>query len=231
MIVWQGPSLIDAQEVVAILTGLGTPSQNSKTGTMAQLWILPATISPVKANRTGLDYSVCGDCPLRGHHGEQRRCYVNLGRAPLAIWNKWWADGYEYWDGSPIKRHRSVRSVRLGAWGDPAAIPIITLKLLTAEFGDWTGYTHQWKNLPRHWGSLLMASTETAEETTVAQAKGWRTFSTEESPDDILCPATNGETQCIDCRMCKGTASNAKSIYIPPHGSGKRHFNTETQTA
>lgn len=66
-VLYEGPSLIDGGPIVAIVTGVGSDkSANVKTGTMLQTWILRTDVSPQTAVDTGLDYSICGDCPARG---------------------------------------------------------------------------------------------------------------------------------------------------------------------
>ena len=71
VVVYEGPSELNGAPIVAIITGLVTPSTNTKTGPMAQLWILDATTEPHVAVKTGEDESVCGDCPARN-----KWCYV-----------------------------------------------------------------------------------------------------------------------------------------------------------
>ena len=65
--------MLNRAPIVAILTGLRSPSANRKTGAMAQLWILSADESPVDASQSGADASVCGDCPLRWYAARARK--------------------------------------------------------------------------------------------------------------------------------------------------------------
>ena len=65
-ILFEGQSMIDGQDIVMIATGFDKGSKNSKTGSMIQTWILCKDIDPREANKLGLDYSICGDCKLRG---------------------------------------------------------------------------------------------------------------------------------------------------------------------
>ena len=55
MIVYEGPSRIDGEPIVAILT---LKSSNSKTGNMAQLWILRQDQHPQDAINSKNDYSI-----------------------------------------------------------------------------------------------------------------------------------------------------------------------------
>lgn len=63
LIAYQGPSRIDGQPVVMIVTGEKGDTANEKTGPMAQSWILRADMSPALAINQGEDKSICGSCP------------------------------------------------------------------------------------------------------------------------------------------------------------------------
>src|SRR5213083_2227645 len=90
-VVYSGLSRFDDKPIVAIVTGLRRQSKNVKTGPMAQLWILRADINPLEAINTRQDYSICGDCQLRGSYpdGRGRACYVAVKNAPLAVYRKY----------------------------------------------------------------------------------------------------------------------------------------------
>lgn len=220
MIIYDGPSQLNGAPIIAVVTGIDSPTQNRKTGKMAQLWILPRDPAPTDAVQSGADASVCGDCPLRG-----ARCYVNLGQAPLAVWRKYHRGGYAEAEPADVLPRGRVRKIRLGAYGDPAALPRRVLVQLVQGWSGHTGYTHQW----RHRGALqdlLMASTETASESYDAQRLGWRTFSTSsDSPNSIECPSDSHGITCEKCGLCDGTRSGSvRSIYITPHGPGASKF-------
>jgi hypothetical protein len=82
-ILYRGPSEIDGQPIVAIAT---YSNRNTKTGQVVQTYILREDINPLEASKTGQDYSICGDCPMRGDVttdparkiAKNRKCYVNL---------------------------------------------------------------------------------------------------------------------------------------------------------
>ena len=65
--------------------------------------------------------------------------------------------------------------VRLGTYGDPAAVPASIWSDLVAYSDGHTGYTHQWRTSPGLRG-LCMASVDSEEEAIEAWALGWRTF-------------------------------------------------------
>jgi hypothetical protein len=125
--------------------------------------------------------------------------------------------------------------VRLGTYGDPAAVPLPVWQALVAQAAGWTGYSHQWPTLTEGWQRLLMASVDSVEEMDEAHEQGWRTFRVGSEPVrgvEINCPASKeyGErvgkrVQCIDCLLCMGgTSRSGKSIQIAPHGTGAKHY-------
>ena len=58
-IIYQGESLIDNKNIVVIYFN---GSKNTKTGNMAQTYIIRSDIDPLLASKTGEDYSICGNC-------------------------------------------------------------------------------------------------------------------------------------------------------------------------
>lgn len=233
-IVWRGESefLIGAP-IMAIVTGLTRPSMNPKTGPMAQLWIVRSDMSPLEAIGRKADYAVCGDCPLRGD-GTHRACYVSMKNAPLAIYRA--ADSYPIMTPAEVNaiiRERGL-SLRLGAYGEPTAIPLNVIQEL-AEGVRTTGYTHQWMTKSSY-RPYLMASVDTPEQAERAHMSGWRTFRTRTTDEplrdrEIICPASDEggkRTTCEKCTLCNGTTKDdrRKSIAIIAHGNGKVHFLT-----
>ena len=73
---YRGPSLLDGVPIVCKVTGTQRPSDNDKTGTMLQQWILLADVHPYEAVKTGQDESVCGECvhrPAKQEEGKRER--------------------------------------------------------------------------------------------------------------------------------------------------------------
>lgn len=233
-IIWQGESLLDGSPIVVIAIGFDTASSNRKTGDMIQTYIIRQDISPTDAVQSGADFSICGNCVHRGtvtrDKGKTRNvgrtCYVNLGQGPLGVYRAFVRGSYPEWDGQGV----TGRIVRLGTYGDPAAVPVHVWTSLLEGAAGFTGYTHQWRD-PR-FASLrqyCMASADSPEEAAVAQGKGWRTFrvSLDQSRDprrsgEALCPASaeaGKKLTCATCLACNGTATARRgSIYIPAHG-------------
>lgn len=224
MILYRGPSEIDQRDIVAIATGWDArTSKNTKTGPMVQVWILDATVSPVSAVMTGADQSICGSCKHRGPLGS-RSCYVNIGKAPSNVWKKFMKGGYPVCH--DLRAFGADRVIRVGAYGDPGAVPSAVWGNLLANSKGWTGYTHLWKSRPdlRVW---CMASVDSLAEQSIASKLGWRTFRTTRKllmrPTEIFCPASEEmghKTTCHQCQLCNGSENTAKSIAILMHGAG-----------
>lgn len=233
-ILYRGPSMIDGAPIVAIAV---TRSGNVKTGNMVQTYILADTVDPVTASRTGADAAVCGQCPQRPILGGA--CYVTLAHGPLQVWKKLLRGGYP--PVSTVAEVHSIgagRMVRLGTYGDPAAVPVAVWQHLTAYAAGRTGYTHQWADMDAHRAlfmrQLVMASCETEDQADTARAMGWRTFRvrTDAQPvtrGEFVCPASEEagkRTTCAQCKACDGAERGARkaSPVIIAHGSKARRF-------
>lgn len=227
MILYNGPSRIDGQPIVAIATGHDRPSKNSKTGEMVQVWILHRDQSPVSAVMTGADLSICGNCRHRGTLGN-RTCYVNVGKAPSNVWKAFQKGNYQTVDN--LIGFGMGHTIRIGAYGDPAAVPSQVWHKLVMRADGWTGYTHYWKLRPSL-KNILMASVDTQDEYVLAKRLGWRTFRVKpiHEPNvlaqEIVCPASEEaghRTQCASCLLCNGHRGDGrKDISILAHGVQK----------
>lgn len=229
VILYEGPSQLNGQPIVVIVTGLSKRSVNSKTGDMLQTWIMPAgEFDPLTAAQSGEDESVCGDCKMRPFN--KGPCYVNLGQAPRNVWLAYKANAYPR-SLIPASLGRG-RFVRLGSYGDPAAVPLHVWRRLLAEASGWNGYTHQWRT-SRRLIDYCMASCDSPEEAEEAREQGWRTFRVR-SPDqptmlgEFVCPASSEaghKTTCNECKACGGLSSKARAHpVIMAHGATKKRF-------
>lgn len=216
--------MFDGSPIVAIATGLASPSHNRKTGPMVQTWILPRDEKPTDAIRSGQDASVCGDCPARGMW-----CYVNVGQAPNSVWKTYRAGKYPFLSESAF----AGKALRLGAWGDPAAVPLDVWVRLAQRARMVTGYTHAWRYCSSAYQELLMASCDTQADAEAAQALGWRTFRVSAPGEplgarEVSCPASaeaGHKLTCEQCGACNGTATGRRGhIAIEAHGSSARRY-------
>ena len=233
VVLYEGPSAINGAPIVAVLT---LKSTNTKTGSIPQLWILPQDEEPHKAVKSGADVSVCGGCIHRPDRGGS--CYVPTFQGPLAVYRAWVANRYRPVTVGTLRsvlERLAPRAIRLGAWGDPAALPWATvgapLQSLCQELGiALLGYTHRWMD-PRSvpWAAVCMASVDSPGEGAAARALGWRTFRTllpGEGVESVeqLCPAESDGMTCNACRRCDGLerARTPLSVVIHAHGSASK---------
>lgn len=249
LVIYNGPSAYDGQPIVAILQ---RGSVNSKTGSMAQLWILSADVDPITASRTGVDYSVCGNCKHRGKAAPnkvtgwatERSCYVNLVHGPLAIYKAWKRGVYKQAGTiGDVQALLHGQTLRLGAYGDPGALPAGMVELLVSLSSGHTGYTHshavvndsrKLETIAKH----TMLSADSKSEAMQAHNRGFRTFRVipiatwkakgkgELLQNEVLCPASKEagyKTTCGECKLCGGSDQKAKSIAIVAHGVGAKH--------
>lgn len=224
LICYEGASRINGKPIVAILTGENgaRTTNNAKTGEMVQLWILNGDVSPIEAKRTGADEANCGGCPIK------KICYVNLAQAPTQIWKTYQAGGYARATTLDMKRALAGRKLRLGAYGDPMALPVGLIRKLVNLAVGHTGYTHSWR-LPwsKPYRKFVMASVESPDAASHAHAKGWRTFRVRSDdqdvqPDEIICPASEEaghKRTCATCLACDGkTRDGQRNVTIIIHG-------------
>lgn len=231
IIIYRGPSMLDGAPIIAVATGLDGKFRNAKTGDMIQTWIMRDDVAPNVALKTGEDASVCGDCMHRPANGGA--CYVRVFQAPLNVWKT--AQRGRYATAEDLGAVRDAgrgRAVRVGSYGDPAAVPVAVWRALLGDAEAHTGYTHQWRTAPEL-AAFLMASADNPEEARQAQAAGFRTFRVRAplepiSAREFICPASKEagqKTDCAACRACGGLSSKAKANpVIIAHGATARRF-------
>jgi hypothetical protein len=206
---------------------------------MIQTWIMRADVNPIDAARHGQDSSICGTCVHRGQHdtngnriASTRSCYVRLDTAPLNVWKTEGRGRYDDLsaDLDVAAERVTGRLVRLGSYGDPAAVPFGVWSALLARAAGHTGYTHQWRDFPE-FNTWVMASCDSSADRVAARMLGYRTFRV--APADawaresgeILCPASEQagkKTVCALCKACGGNNAKARAdVMIPAHGGGR----------
>lgn len=206
-LIYKGASQLTGELIQLLLSPTNKPSHNQKTGPVTQSYILRQDIKPSEAIKTKTTAAICGDCPL-----QDGRCYVNWG--PNAIY------GSKH---TPFDRS-TLTHLRLGAYGDPTAVPLHTWTDLVQDIRprNRTGFTRQWDKFPE-FASLCMASVFSVGERLKAKDLGFRTYRIGKEPNkgEIICPHTTHGVQCKTCGLCNG-ASNAPDIFIQPHGTAAK---------
>ena len=233
LVLYKGISLLDNETpIMVVMSGFTKDSSNAKTGPLVQLYILPIHETPKDTyygtyKNGGLvpsRFSVCGDCRYNGNNG----CYVR------------WSHLESLWKSSKTQSAipmslskeflRGLR-VRVGAAGDPAAVPASVWSELLSSCENFTGYTHQW-NKPEYQDlqGLFMASVDNARENEKAHALGWSSFFVTDSEDEAKqgtrCLASAGKTDsnglpttCASCMLCNGKSRKQKTITEVLHGA------------
>jgi hypothetical protein len=228
-VLYAGPSCLDGRPIVVIATGFRRNTKNPKTAGMLQVWILPARANPSKAHRNGDDVSVCGNCL----HRLANTCYVHLGKAPLQVYRAWRRGLYPVLSPDEIAGRFAGRLVRLGAYGDPAAVPTELWKRVTCLASGWTAYTHSWRVSDPALKQFCMASCDRASDLERARALGWRTFRVLTDTDtlladEFLCPASAEAGKRLTCATCLACRGGERRHQVTPaiyaHGGGSNRW-------
>ncbi len=137
-----------------------------------------------------------------------KRCYVAIGQGPTVVYNGLRDGAYPDGDASDL----AGRTVRFGAYGDPASVPFHVTRDVARYASTWTGYTHAWRTCAPSFRHYLMASVETTADASNAWCAGWRTF--RHAPDaqatasEVYCPSD--VTPCASCGLCDGVQTRPK---------------------
>ncbi len=235
-ILWEGKSQIDGAPIMLIATGTKAgKSTNAKTGNLVQTWILRSDMTPQEAVDSGADAAICGACPHRGEivdgKNKGRACYVTIFQAPRNIYGTAKRGVYPRVKQDNARQLLAGRVVRMGAYGDPAAVPFHVWERILAGTARGTGYTHQWKDCDPRFAKYCMASADSMDEALAAKEMGYRTFrvgtpAEKVARGEFLCPASKEaghKTDCAACRACGGRSSpNKASVFIPAHGAASK---------
>ena len=240
VVIYRGPSMLDGAPIVVIATGLTKGSSNEKTGDLIQTWILREDVSPIEAVNTGADASICGTCPHRGRIEDGRNvgrsCYVTVFQAPLNVWKSYHRGLYPAVTPEQAADLFDGRKVRLGSYGDPAALPFAVWGVALAKTLARTGYSHAWRNVSPALASYVMASCDSVQDAIDAKALGYRTFRVtslpspqDKRPREVVCPASaeaGYKTTCASCLACGGLSAKARAnIVITVHGAAGKVSN------
>jgi hypothetical protein len=248
-VLYRGPSEIDGSPIVCIATGLEDGGSNTKTGPMVQVYILRADMNPLQAVQTGDDKAICGTCIHRGRiitdpktnlrKNVERSCYVTLMHGPRVVWDAFQRGRYPEVKLSQARKLLARRTIRLGSYGDPGAVPFAVWEQALANVTHLSGYTHLWREFPMM-SAFCMASCDSEADRDEAKALGFRTFRVRGKAEPKLagegqCPASKEmgkATQCSLCLLCGGAKSKAKAdITIIAHGTGSKHYEKAMEVA
>ncbi|MCR9297190.1 MAG: hypothetical protein NXI32_31200, partial [bacterium] len=214
VVLYDGPSQLPGARVPIVCIAT-MESRNEKTGPMVQVWILRKNAHPLDALQSGRVKSICGRCPLINNG-----CYVRVEQAPSAIWKAYQRGLYPQYNAKQHRRLFSGRDIRLGAYGDPAALPTRLVAMLTRIGRSWTGYSHQlfWidKRRANALARYLMASCHNPAQVAEAKRRGYRYFAivpkdSDAPADALLCPNSSHGITCAQCRLCRGSSISARS--------------------
>lgn len=213
VILYRAPSLIDGSPIVVVATGIANKSRNPKTGDMVQTYILAdGALNPIEEVKNGAR-GICGNCLHIG-----TTCYVNVAQAPLSVWRSLHRGIYPTFNPALHLSLFTGRHLRLGSYGDPAAVPLNVWHPLVNVSAGHTGYTHQWRTCDSSYAKILMASVETIDQRFDAIMRGYRTFRVklESQPHDegeFTCPASveaGKRLSCQECGACHGATSSSR---------------------
>ena len=155
-----------------------------------------------------------------GHQPKSRRAVSAPNRCPDQV--------------VPARRLAGKR-LRVGAYGDPGAVPLEIWDEVLARVRELNSYTHLWRENPAL-SAFCMASCDNEEEHRAAKALGFRVYRVRPEGAPVLkgegrCPASKemGKTvQCSACMLCGGQRTGAKAdITIVAHGRGAKQFSRE----
>lgn len=224
VVLYDGASMVDGQPIVVIAT-LG--SRNVKTGNMIQTWILRSDIHPVEAVKSGEDKSICGSCPHR--HYNDGACYVIPAQAPAIIYRTYHKGDYPTYDPQKHSKLFFKRKLRMGAYGDPAAVPFEAWEQVLPLVERATGYTHHYgaKHFDDRFLDYCMVSVETPRQAQKLAELNIRTFRAKPVGSPLLegemaCLAESEGLSCEQCMMCDG--GKGISITVDVHGSRSKRF-------
>ena len=122
------------------------------------------------------------------------------------------------------------RKIRIGSYGDPAAVPTSVWAKVCSVTDGHAGYTHQWNTrfVEPELKEYCMASADNTKEYEKAKKLGWRSFRVRMSDteplleNEFVCPASNeagNKTSCEKCKACMGLeAKTSKDPCIIVHG-------------
>lgn len=223
-------------------------SANNLEGAIRSLWI-PTTTNrktgniPTSYIGQTLDHvrTSCMEagCPLL----ESKNCYAWYGtpRAAYASMERALEAGKDYSIQHALDNAvRSARYARMGALGDPCALPVdeVPVTAMAAREAGLRGvlaYTHGWRDKGQHLKGLALASCDAPEEADQALDAGWRAAAilragspqkglcTPAGRKIVVCPAQSRRgVNCNTCGLCDAQAKGPPVVGFIDHGPKTR---------
>jgi len=228
-LVYEGPSALDPSVPIAVIVNrVFGDATNGKTGAMAQSFIIRTDMPPNVAVKTKQDQAICGLCP----YGSGNGCYVSI-KMVCSVYRAYTRGRYKPATPDVVGRLAALLvelgmldGFRAGSYGDPAAAPQevwrAMMEPVRAAGGRTSGYTHQWSPRYAYMGrtadpafrDLVMASAHGPVDALLANADGWRAFTTFGSAEELnatdrmaMCPASKEAGFRKTCATCGGQSA------------------------
>jgi len=169
----------------------------------------------------------------------ERACYVIVSQAPTIIYKAYQRGLYSEATPDEAAQYVRGRALRIGAYGDSAALPIGVVEPIADAADTVTNYTHSGcydMSRAKQLAQFTMLSADNLKQAERYRKTGARTFrvsSDWELVDGVRCvnDIASGESQCPKtiskrvtcetCGVCDGLKRGIKnSIVAPSHGNG-----------
>jgi hypothetical protein len=169
----------------------------------------------------------------------ERACYVIVSQAPTIIYKAFKRGVYRHAEPEQAAQYVAGNALRIGAYGDSAALPRGVIEPLAAVASTLTNYTHSGcydKSRAGELSAFTMLSADDLGQARRYWKQGARTFRVSSQYNTVdgikrvqdiqrnesQCPKTiDKAVTCLDCGACDGLRRGiVKSIVAPSHGNG-----------
>ena len=169
----------------------------------------------------------------------ERACYVIVSQAPTIIYKAYQRGLYREATPDEAAQYVRGRALRIGAYGDSAALPIGVVAPIAGAADTVTNYTHSGcydMTRAKQLAQFTMLSADNLKQAKRYWKTGARTFRVSSdwelvdgvrrvndiAPDESQCPKTiSKRVTCETCGVCDGLKRGIKnSIVAPSHGNG-----------
>ena len=169
----------------------------------------------------------------------ERACYVIVSQAPTIIYKAYQRGLYREATPDEAAQYVRGRALRIGAYGDSAALPLGVVEPISDAADTVTNYTHSGcytRSRAKQLAQFTMLSADNLKQAKRYWKTGARTFRVSSdwelvdgvrrvndiAPDESQCPKTiSKRVTCETCGVCDGLKRGIKnSIVAPSHGNG-----------